>query len=78
MRTAQEKVNIANGCQRALLERKQKNLYIGSYVPYGYKRDKKINKLVIDKNTSYIVIRIFREFLSGIRNKHYMQKFNKR
>lgn len=59
MRTAQEKVNIAKGCQRALLERKQNNLYIGSYVPYGYKRDKKINKLVIDKKTAPIVYTIF-------------------
>lgn len=28
--------------------------------------------------TNYIVKRIFREFLDGKRNKHYMQEFNKR
>lgn len=59
MRTAQEKVNIAKGCQKSLLDRKEKNIYIGSFVPYGYIKDKKSKKLVIDKKTAPIVYTIF-------------------
>lgn len=65
---------------RTALHTKQLNgEFIGTNAPIGYiKNTNNKHKLVIDKNTSYIVKRIFREFLNGKRNKHYMQKFNKR
>lgn len=65
---------------RTALHTKQLNgEFIGTNAPIGYIKDtNNKHKLVIDKNTSYIVKRIFREFLDGKRNKHYMQKFNKR
>jgi len=65
---------------RTALHTKQLNgEFIGTNAPIGYIKDtNNKHKLVIDKNTSYIVKRIFREFLSGIRNKYYMQKLNKR
>jgi len=65
---------------RTALHTKQLNGdFIGTNAPIGYIKDtNNKHKLVIDKNTSYIVKRIFREFLDGKRNKHYMQKFNKR
>lgn len=65
---------------RTALHTKQLNGdFIGTNAPIGYIKDtNNKHKLLIDRNTSYIVKRIFREFLSGTRNKHYMQKFNKR
>jgi len=65
---------------RTALHTKQLNGdFIGTNAPIGYIKDtNNKHKLVIDKDTSYIVKRIFREFLDGKRNKHYMQKFNKR
>ncbi len=65
---------------RTALHTKQLNgEFIGTNAPIGYIKDtKNKHKLIIDKNTSYIVKRIFKEFLEGKRNKHYMQKFNKR
>ncbi len=65
---------------RTALHTKQLNgEFIGTNAPIGYIKDKdNKHKLVIDKNTSYIVKRIFREFLDGKRNKHHLQKFNKR
>jgi len=65
---------------RTALHTKQLNGdFIGTNAPIGYIKDtNNKHKLVIDKDTSYIVKRIFREFLDGKRNKHYMQEFNKR
>ena len=65
---------------RTALHTKQLNgEFIGTNAPIGYIKDKdNKHKLVIDKNTCYIVKRIFSEFLHGKRNKYYMQKLNKR
>ena len=65
---------------RTALHTKQLNgEFIGTNAPIGYIKDtNNKHKLVIDKNTSYIVKRIFREFLSGKRYKQYLQRFNKR
>lgn len=59
---------------RSALHTKQLNgEFIGTNAPLGYIKDiNNKHKLIIDKNTAYIVKKIFREFLDGIRNKYHM------
>ncbi|MFI3214201.1 MAG: recombinase family protein [Eubacteriales bacterium] len=64
---------------RSSLEIKRKNgEYVGSFCPYGYKRDEKSrHKLVVDENVSEYVQLIFSLFKDGISIGKIAEKFTK-
>ena len=52
--------------------------FIGSFAPYGYKKDKQIkNHLVIDKNVSYVVRKIFDMKIEGYSSKAIADELNR-
>ena len=62
--------DISKKVRSALYTKQLNGDFLGTNAPIGYIKDKENkHKLVIDENTSYIVKRIYREFLSGKRYK---------
>ena len=62
--------DISKKVRSALYTKQLNGEFIGTNAPIGYIKDKENkHQLVIDENTDYIVKRIYREFLSGKRNK---------
>ncbi len=62
--------DISKKVRTALYTKQLNGEFIGTNAPIGYIKDKENrHKLVIDENTSYIVKRIYREFLNRKRNK---------
>jgi DNA invertase Pin-like site-specific DNA recombinase len=58
--------DISKKVRTAFYTLQKKGVYLGTTAPFGYMKDKENKgKLVIDPNSSVIVKRIFREFLSG-------------
>ncbi len=50
----------------ALRARKSKGLFLGSFAPYGYKKDgNDKNKLIIDEDVSWVIKYIYNEFING-------------
>jgi len=61
-----------------LKNKKEQGLFLGSRAPYGYKKDKfNKNKLVIDKEKSLIVKKIFKMSLKGKSNLEIANYLNK-
>ena len=62
--------DISKKVRSALYTKQLNGEFIGTNTPIGYVKDKENkHKLVVDENTSYIIKRIYREFLSGKRYK---------
>ncbi len=58
--------DISRKVRTALDSKKKAGKFIGSFAPYGYKKDThNRSRLVPDENTRDIVVRIYKEFLEG-------------
>lgn len=58
--------DISNKIRASLNIKKRNGEFVGAYAPYGYKKDiHNKHKLIIDKETSFTVKRIFKLFIEG-------------
>ena len=70
--------DISNKIRSVLDSKRINGEFIGSFAPYGYMKDPNDkHKLIIDKNASKVVRKIFRKILSGYSRQDVIDDLNK-
>ena len=58
--------------------KRERGEFIGAFAPYGYKKDKKIkNHLVVDRNVSHVIRKIFEMKIEGYSSKAIADELNR-
>ncbi|MBQ9024159.1 MAG: recombinase family protein [Bacilli bacterium] len=59
--------DLSNNVKKSLKNKREDGLYMGSFAPYGYKKDPNDkHKLIIDEEVSYVVREIFEKYKNGL------------
>ena len=71
--------DLSNNVKKSLKNKREDGLFMGSFAPYGYKKDPSDkHKLIIDENVSYIVQEIFEKYKNGLGYKKICDSLNER
>ena len=67
--------DVSDKLKKSKRSNMEKGLYMGTYAPYGYKKDpNNKGKLVVDKNSSRIVKKIYNMYIDG-KSSQYIAKY---
>ena len=59
--------DLSNNVRKSLKNKREDGLFMGSFAPYGYKKDPNDkHKLIIDENVAYVVREIFEKYKNGM------------
>lgn len=71
--------DISEAIRATFKIKREEGKFIGSFAPYGYKKDPKDhNKLMIDEQVAYVIKSIFNWYLEGYGTQYIAQTLNKK
>ncbi|RKD32455.1 recombinase family protein [Thermohalobacter berrensis] len=70
--------DISKSVRATFKVKREEGKFIGSFAPYGYKKDPKDkNRLIIDEDAARVIKKIFNWYLEGYGTQHIAYKLNK-
>lgn len=71
--------DLSDNIRHSLKNKREDGLFMGSFAPYGYKRDPEDkHHLIVDNDVAYVVREIFEKYRNGISYNHICKSLNER